>query len=744
MTSKSLCFKLMKEDMKRRVWAVALSVLSLVFTLVVPVAMKSSQYLDQIAMGGVTAREKERLINNLVDYVGINGLVIAIMVGLAVVWAVSGFRYLHNSRQVDFYHSIPVKRHQLFLSSFLNGILIPGVIYLAAQLVAVCLIARTGVGKQALGSEWWQIYLLNMLYYCMLYATVVIAMMMTGNLIVALLGTGVFVGYGPSVILLIVGYRSTWFHTLFITAQEEKAWMRAVNYSSPFANYVIALGDFASAALPARRIAEAVLVTVALAVIAYSLYRIRPSEAAGKAMAFPRTQTPIKLLIAVPVSVVFGIFFYSLRSTLAWAVFGTVCGAVLTCCIMEIIYHFDFRKLFANRLHLAGCCAAGILLILAGMYDWYGYDSWLPKATDIKSASVTMGYDEDWVSYGEIKERGRYDGTMWYDWDYGSQTEYQFDHMELTDAYPVAELAKKGISTDQERRREKKDNWMTDNQPYGRYTVQFRLNNGKTVSRQYQVPIDQEMKTIREAIHDSREYKKGTYPLLQQTAADTVGVYFQQYNQVREVTLTPDERAHLLAVYQKELEELTMAVREEEIPVGTIQFRTGELDEAVRYNEEHEIGDDVSNRCFYPVYPSFARTLEALEAAGTRPVTLNGDTVSDIRVVYYWNYQGEGDGEKAIQHYSGYEEHVTVYDEKKDIEPLAAALVFRDYGNMNSYYEVDHADNADVYVTVNFDLDQKAENRGNINNFQIDLRRLSEEEIQRFKLEREPSRDLSY
>ena len=159
MTSKSLCFKLMREDIKRRVWTVALTVLGLIFTLLVPVAISSSSYMDQVAERLV---DRKQLIKNLVSLVGVNGVVIAVLIGLAVVWAVSGFRYLHNSRQVDFYHSIPVKRHQLFLASFLNGILVPMAVYLVIQLLSVALILRTGIGSHELGNVWWRIFLINM------------------------------------------------------------------------------------------------------------------------------------------------------------------------------------------------------------------------------------------------------------------------------------------------------------------------------------------------------------------------------------------------------------------------------------------------------------------------------------------------------------------------------------------------------------------------------------------------------
>ena len=153
MTSKSLCFKLMREDLKRRMWTIALTVLGFVFTLLVPVALKSSAYLDQIREE-TQWQTRQRMARQLVGLVGINGLVIAVLVAAAVVWAVSGFRYLHNSRQVDFYHSIPVKRHQLFIASYLNGILIPMAIYLAAHILAVALVLRTGIGSDILGTMW--------------------------------------------------------------------------------------------------------------------------------------------------------------------------------------------------------------------------------------------------------------------------------------------------------------------------------------------------------------------------------------------------------------------------------------------------------------------------------------------------------------------------------------------------------------------------------------------------------------
>ena len=70
---------------------------------------------------------------------------------------------------------------------------------------------------------------------------------------------------------------------------------------------MFSLEDFSSKPF-APKIIGAIAVTVVLAIIAYSLYKVRPSEAAGKAMAFKKTETPIKILITIPVAVVFGMF----------------------------------------------------------------------------------------------------------------------------------------------------------------------------------------------------------------------------------------------------------------------------------------------------------------------------------------------------------------------------------------------------------------------------------------------------
>ena len=106
-------------------------------------------------------------------------------------------------------------------------------------------------------------------------------------------------------------------------------------------------------------------------ILGMELYRKRPMEAAGRAMAFKKTMAPIRILIVLAAGMGASMFFWTLQSRLHWGLFGMVAGVLLAHCIIEIIYQADFKKLFSHKLQLLGCVAAGVLFfclfIMTGM-----------------------------------------------------------------------------------------------------------------------------------------------------------------------------------------------------------------------------------------------------------------------------------------------------------------------------------------------------------------------------------------
>ena len=158
MTSKSLFFRLMKEDLKRRLWAFGLSFLTFFFAMPVLAAMGITNLEQQYALWAEDAGNYDFGIGNTADTefsrklgeltaecVGLENVVMGFLViTAALVLALTGFLYLHSRKQVDFYHSIPVRRELLFTVRFVDGILVTGSMYLVNLVFTLGILGAAG------------------------------------------------------------------------------------------------------------------------------------------------------------------------------------------------------------------------------------------------------------------------------------------------------------------------------------------------------------------------------------------------------------------------------------------------------------------------------------------------------------------------------------------------------------------------------------------------------------------------
>ena len=208
MTSKNLFFKLMKEDLKRRVWAVALLSLGFFFFYPVVAAFTAGNIKDYMDYAkGLAEYEK-----NLVRWLSFNsGMTVFLMMAAALICGLSSFSFLNSKSKVDFYHGIPVRREMLFVANFSNGILMLAVPYGICQLLAVLVGVSNGASFGRIFQVALAAYGLHITYFILMYSTVVVAAMLTGHLVVGFLGTMVLAFYMPMATGLLVAYLSSFF-----------------------------------------------------------------------------------------------------------------------------------------------------------------------------------------------------------------------------------------------------------------------------------------------------------------------------------------------------------------------------------------------------------------------------------------------------------------------------------------------------------------------------------------------------
>lgn len=652
MTSRNLYFKLMKEDLKRRIWAVCLAFLCFFFWIPVLGAMgcdglekqveqwmESERYLEK----AVETMRAERLTELAQEIIGVKNLAIPfLIVGAAIVLGLTGFSWLHSKKKVDFYHSLPVSRTMLFFVKYLDSILIVFSMYFLNLIFGCGILMMNGMGFGEVFLPGLASLFFHMIHFTLIYTVVLAAVLMTGNFFISVLGMLVFFSYIPFVTFLLEGLSQLFFETVITTGGVLSAIMR---HGSPISYYTASLSEVWSLKLGEYGelfpgLFFPLLAAAALMVFCLFLYRLRPSEAAGKAMAFRITRAPIKVLIVVPVTISMGVLFWGIYESLRWAAFGFLFGLFVTHCVVEILYHFDFRKLFSNLPH-AGICAV-IALAVIGIYrfDLTGFDTYFPSEAKFESAAVYVGRLENWgFSYGfPVRESSSAS------WRYIPEESYGNRNMAVTDYDSVKAIAENGIDQalkDKEKRFRFEDivyNSGEDEAVWSYATIQYRLSGGKTVQRQYMVNVT-ELRPVLDKLYVSEEYKSGVYPFYAYEDSNVTGIYLYKNHEIQEARGDEEFRSKVLAAYKREMTALTLDARSQEMPVGAIRFLTvaerSYLKELSEDGDKNYAGDFDLDKMeevnFFPVYPSFTETIGLLKEAGIDLTeSLNADEISRV------------------------------------------------------------------------------------------------------------------
>lgn len=636
MTSKSLFFKLMKEDLKQKLWAVGLAFLGFFFSMPVLAAMRISELKERYEIwivngtefeNGITAdiRFQQFLWDSVEEIVGPNNILnMFIIVTAALVMALIGFLYLHSKKQMDFFHSIPVRREMIFAVKYLNGIFIILAMYVLNLILSIGVFAMNGVTFHELSSMAFTTSLIHLGGYLSIYGLMTIAVMLTGNFFVSILGGIVLFVYVPAVIVLFQGLQSEFFMTY-------NGWNLDFGdlaaKGSPVSFYVKMMSDYAeSIESPSGELfvytTAAFVAAAIMAAIAMLLYKKRPSESAGKAMAFSITKAPINVMIVAPVTIAMALVFWSGYNKRSWAVFGFVFALIVTHCIIEIIYHFEFRKLFANLKHMAVSAVIALVVLGSFRYDIFGYDHFLPTQEKLKSASVCMYSLGDWISYGLPQKTD----TGEYIWKHFSEDTYAANNMKITDYQTIEALANAGIMQAEEVKAQKYKRAASENSSDDSWSyveVGYTLKNGKTVYRNYYVNLTENRSTV-DTLYALPEYKTGVVPVLSYKPESVVGIYTYKYDEKQKADMNEETIAELLEVYKEEYIALTLEERVKETPVISIRFLTSAeadyLKEIARSKNPNYNGDlqmkNMNDVNFFPVYPSFVKTIALLKQAG--------------------------------------------------------------------------------------------------------------------------------
>lgn len=580
MTSKSSFLVSMKENSKRRLWVWIISALA--FMLVFPAL--TALNINGIARAGRQMAENygstiaaeiihERLLNGMRRMVGMNTGMMLLSSALAVISAVQGFSYLYSRKKIDFYMGMPVKRKKRFLVIWLNGILLYIIPYLAGLALGMLVAAGNGAMDRSVLASAAAAVLAHTFLYLGVYHMAVLAVMLTGNIVITGFAFLTFCLYEFLVRIVSEGYKQMFFRYFSFFGSDKTPVL------SPFAMYISLASRFYNTnRLDAKYLAGMLIFAAAVGVLAYICYLKRPAEAAGRAMTFEITKPFVKIFLVVPAALFMGGVIADIlgfnpefsMEGIGWMIFAMAAAVLLGSGVIQVIYEFDVKGCLHKKSHIVISAVFVALIFLAFRYDLFGYDSYIPNPNQIKSIAFVPDYYEE--AYGGAHFDGS--GTMM------SSYEYAKRNMHLHDIETICDMAERSMKAFDQIDRYANDD-TPENEGMWAYTnVLYRLKNGREVCRGLWVNVeDADTVEALNRIIGSEEFKKGFFmgasDSLTAMLEDKEGRYkvnTSYGNQIYQQKLSDAQAKEFLEIYQKDLALADFSNIRDNIPVGMMNF----------------------------------------------------------------------------------------------------------------------------------------------------------------------------
>ncbi len=673
MISKRSFLASLKENNKRRIWVWIVSFLTMLLTYPGIMTMYISRVKFWNKDGAYKTVEvyKRTLCSVVTDALGFHKFITVSVTFLAIIIGVQGFSYLYSRKKVDMYHSLPVSAKRRFAVIYINGVLayvIPCLVSVALAIIMAA--AQGGMSSRAL-AECGLALFMNFIYFLAVYNMAILAVMLTGNVFVTALAIGVFLSIGYLWQYFFINMQYNFFEckcTFFDNRQMETTLSICINHLEA-SSYIkwLDLPDIVKTVftLSGRWFVEMLLIGA----LAFFCYLKRPSEAAGKAIAYKVITPFLKVIIAPTVGMIVYILAYDgSYSNMAFSIFTMIIGTILCAGIMEIIYEFDMRAAIKHLVSTGISIVAVIAIFCIFYFDIFSYDTYVPDEDKVESIALSINpYLNQYLKFNDDSIRNMGEGT------------YLRDNMFITDVEPVLELVKNN----------QKD--MEDVVEKQGIYILYRLKSGREVSRQVTIDFaDAFNAALLDKIMGTKEYREGAYQISKN--ADVINrpdATLTYKNGIVECNIPHKESEKLREAWLKDMESFNFSLARNNLPCGYINISYG-----ISYI-----------RVGLPIYESFTNTIACLEENNAYyPLEINAEDVLTLSVTNYNyedvpNYVKYGNDEMATAQTS----HIVSEDftELQEIAEIVKGLYPTRYNYGIGWVPADMLD-SDYQITISY------------------------------------------
>lgn len=297
-------------------------------------------------------------------------LVYLISIVFTIIYTVRIYSYLHNKRKADLYGSLPIGRSTLFIAKSISAYLmsiIPAIFFLSLiSIISVC----SGHSVVSEVTKLFPEICMGTLASISFFGLIAICCGTMLNSV--LMFIAVCVAY-PLSAIFIKGTVVGCFDGFYVGIFKDSVIMNALN---PLAAY-----DGINV------IYWLIFLVVCIALGAF-LAKKRKAERAQSAFAFHLPCYIIKVLVSFLAGMFLGVLFGSMNVFGGYAgfVFGFILASVPVYIIVHLILYRGFSKLIKTSIPLGALIIVSCIGVALCCFDAFGYNSYVPKTQDIKSA----------------------------------------------------------------------------------------------------------------------------------------------------------------------------------------------------------------------------------------------------------------------------------------------------------------------------------------------------------------------
>ena len=290
---------------------------------------------------------------------------------MAIIEAYRQFGFIGESRQADFYFSLPVSRRTLFCERYLSGIACVMLPFMGNILLGM-------INSSLLGASF---VVLRYILLGMIIEFIIFVHFYTISVFLCMLTVKKII-YGCSVLMfnLIGGLGYLYLHTVIDPVNpvfDEK--LQKLTEISPLVQYLNVLTDYrpVHTSVNGERyeylirlsglqwiLPACFFITLLFLLLALRLFlRIR-SERGSKTMQFGKTERPVQLIISVMFGTLLGAVFpavYGSVGIILQVIAVSAVSVLLIHSIFEIVYTGDHRKIFRHKWQLVICMLLAVM-----------------------------------------------------------------------------------------------------------------------------------------------------------------------------------------------------------------------------------------------------------------------------------------------------------------------------------------------------------------------------------------------